>query len=168
MDKSWFQSSLHDITSRCQCAIVVHLLSWEHFATLAGDVWFEQEFLCCLYLGYRRLHVEAKKASSHNIGRSIETLVLPHDNHIQLVCILTTSAASLWLSLFLVPSAGDVAWNLKATDPWIRHAVPGDGRKVSVCVWGRREGPACVSSASEFCGELCKHLRDLKRKAADI
>lgn len=62
--------------------------------------------------------------------------------------------------------AGDLARDLAAADPRLRHAVPGDGRQVPVRVGGRREGPAGVPGPAEFRAKLRQHLRDVERRAA--
>lgn len=71
------------------------------------------------------------------------------------ICIFTAS------SFFSPRPAGNVARDLAATDPRLRHAVPGDGRPLPVRIRRRREGPAGVSGTPEFCGELRQHLRNL-------
>lgn len=71
-------------------------------------------------------------------------------------------------SLSSARPAGNVARDLAATDPRLRHAVPGDGRPLPVRVRRRREGPAGVSGAPEFCAEFRQHLRNLDRKAFGV
>lgn len=80
------------------------------------------------------------------------------------ICIFTASS----FSSSSPHPAGNVARDLAAADPRLRHAVPGDGRPLPVRIRRRREGPAGVSGTPEFCGEFRQHLRNLDRKASGM
>lgn len=150
-----FKMPVWNIASSCWCQRkpghcngASRLLSWEHFASQAGNVSFEQEIQCCSWLGYRRLDAGPRNPDPQH-QRSIITLAFP----LATTCSWSRSSPPdlhLYNPIFpcLFRPAGNLAWNLTAADPWIRHAVFGDGWKVSVCVWSWWEGPASLSSAS--------------------
>lgn len=69
---------------------------------------------------------------------------------------------------FSPPPSADLARDLAAADPRLRHAVPGAGRPLPVCVRRRREGAASLPGAQELCGELRQHLRYLDGEAVGL
>lgn len=159
--KSRFQSSLH--YSRCQFGILPPYAGAKgNPGIVVGPSIFSCENPLHLTLEMFNLNMrfsviigfvtKCLNAGPRNLipqhQRSIKSLVLP----LETIC---SWLGSSWLHLHLYNTvlcvfhhAGNLAWNLTATDPWIWHAVSGNGWKVSVCVRSWWEGPASVSSTS--------------------